>query len=68
MNKFSERIKELRLECGETRKQLAKNLNVLERTVCFWELGQRECGFDMLISIAKHFNVSVDYLLGVENN
>ncbi len=67
MNEFSERVKELRLEKGETRKQLAQSLNVLERTVCFWELGQRECGFDMLILIAKHFGVSVDYLLGVTN-
>lgn len=64
MNKFSIHLKELRLEKNETRKELAEILNVSERTISYWELGQRECGFDMLILISKHFNVSIDYLLG----
>ncbi len=34
------------------------------RLVSYWENGQRECDFDMLIQIADIFEVSVDYLLG----
>ena len=67
MNKFSERIKELRLEKGLSRKNLAEKLFVSERLISFWENGQRECGFDMLIKIATLFNVSIDYLLGKES-
>ena len=65
MNKFSIHLKELRHEKNETRKELAEILNVSVRTISYWELGKRECGFDMLIMIAKHFNVSIDYLLGI---
>lgn len=64
MNKFSERVKELRIEKGLTRKQLAEQLFVSERLISFWENGQRECNFDMLIKIADIFNTSIDYLLG----
>ena len=67
MNKFSERIKELRIERGLSRTELAKQLNTLMRTVAYWETGERECSFDTLIAIAEFFEVSVDYLLGVKD-
>lgn len=67
MNKFPERLKELRLELGMSRKCLADILFVNVRTISYWELGQRECNLDQLIKLAKVFNVSVDYLLGVDN-
>ena len=63
-NKFSERICELRLENNLTRSQLALKLNVSVRLISYWENGQRECDFDMLIKISNLFNVSIDYLLG----
>ena len=64
MNKFKERLKECRLEKGISRKQFANDLFVSERLISYWENGKRECDFDMLIKIAKYFNVSIDYLLG----
>ena len=64
MNKFSERIKELRVEKGYSRKHLAGLLFISERLVSYWENGQRECDFDMLIKIADLLSVSIDYLLG----
>ncbi|MCI8819880.1 MAG: helix-turn-helix transcriptional regulator [Clostridia bacterium] len=64
MNKFSERLKDLRAENGLTRAQLAEKLNVSPRLVAYWENGQRECSFDMLIAIADLFASSADYLLG----
>ena len=67
MNKFSERLKELRIEKGLSRKELAEKLFVSERLISFWENSQRECGFDMLIKIATLFDVSIDYLLGKES-
>ena len=68
MNKFKERLKELRIEKNVSRKQLASFLFVSERLISYWENGKRECDFDMLIALAKYFDVSVDYLLGIEND
>lgn len=64
MNKFGQTLNEMRLEMNISRKQLAHMLNVSERLVAYWESGQRECNFDMLIAIADIFSTSVDYLLG----
>ena len=64
MNKFSERVRELRMEKEMTRKEFAEKLGVLQRNISYWELGQRECSFDMLIKISDVLDVSVDYLLG----
>ncbi len=64
MNKFSEVLKSLRLEKGVSRKELGKTLCVSERLISYWENGDRECNFTMLISIANYFDVSLDYLLG----
>ena len=67
MNKFSERLRELRIENKISRKQLAKSLFVSERLISYWENGERECDFDKLIMLAKYFNVSIDYLVGLVN-
>ena len=64
MNVFSDRVSELRKENGMTRAMLANKLNVSVRLISYWENGQRECGFEMLIRLADVFSVSVDYLLG----
>lgn len=64
MNRFSERLRELRIEKGLSRRQLAEMLDTLPRNISYWELGQRECNFDMLLKIAEVLDVSVDYLLG----
>ncbi|MDE6504790.1 MAG: helix-turn-helix domain-containing protein [Clostridia bacterium] len=64
MNKFGERLRELRTDNCYSRAQLAKNLNVSARLIAYWENGQRECSFDTLISIAELFGTSTDFLLG----
>ncbi len=63
-NKFSEQLAGLRAEKGLSRAELAQQLNISVRLISYWENGQRECDFDMLIKLADVFAVSVDYLLG----
>lgn len=63
-NQFSEQLAALRAETNLSRVQLAEKLNVSVRLISYWENGQRECDFDMLIKIADLFSVSIDYLLG----
>ena len=64
MNKFAERLKELRIDAGKSRAELAREVNVSERLISYWENGKRECDFEMLIRLADTFAVSIDYLLG----
>ena len=63
-NKFAERIYELRQENNLSRAELALKLNISVRLISYWENGQRECDFDMLIKISDLFLISIDYLLG----
>ena len=64
INKFRNRLKELREEEGLSRAELAKKLNVSVRLISYWENGERECSFDMLIQLADLLNTTTDYLLG----
>lgn len=65
MNKFAIRLKELRIEKLYKQSDLARLLNVDQRTISNWEKAVREPDFDMLIKISKLFEISSDYLLGI---
>ncbi len=67
MIKFSERLKELRTERGLLQSQLGEIMGVRQVTVCTWENGTRQPDFETLKKIAKYFDVSTDYLLGLED-
>lgn len=63
-NNFKEQLYGLRLEHNLSRAELAERLGVSTRLISYWENGQRECDFDMLIRISELFSVSTDFLLG----
>ena len=65
MNNFATRLRELRNERGLSQNGLSEILNVDQRTISNWEKAVREPDFDMLIRIAKFFDVPTDYLLGL---
>ena len=67
MNKFSQRLKELREENKLLQKQLASELGVSQVTIARWETGSREPSFDDLIRIARYFSVTTDFLFGLED-
>ena len=67
MNKFAERLKELRMEKNLLQSELGKFLSVDQRTISNWEKGIRQPDFETLAAIARFFDVSVDYLLGLED-
>ncbi|MFA5450185.1 MAG: helix-turn-helix transcriptional regulator [Clostridia bacterium] len=64
---FNERLKELRIEKNLSQVALAKHLKVSQRSISSWETGFREPDFQTLNAIAKFFEVSTDYLLGLED-
>jgi transcriptional regulator with XRE-family HTH domain len=67
MTKFPEKLKELRKEKNMSRETLANLIFVNVRTISYWELGQRECNLEQLINLSQIFNVTTDYLLGLED-
>ncbi len=62
---FPERLKELRKASKMTQKQLAERLFVDQTSVSYWETGKTKPDFDKQIELAKLFNVSLDFLLGL---
>lgn len=48
-------------------KEFAQNFHVTPRTVQRWESGERVPPVEVIIELAKFFNVTTDYLLGLEN-
>ena len=62
------RLKELRQQNGYTQKELSKLVNYSQNLISTWESGSHESNNKALVSLANIFNVSVDYLIGDENN
>ena len=62
------RIKELREDKKESQQKLAMLLNVSQTMISRYELEQAYPDVEMLIKLAQHFGVSVDYLIGVSES
>lgn len=64
---FGSVLKTLRLKENYTQAQLAQKLGITKSVISAYETGIRLPSYDILIHIAKIFNVTTDYLLGLEN-
>lgn len=63
---LGQRICELRIALGWSQVELAKRLGVAKQTVSNWENENIQPSIEMLVRLAKQFNVATDYLLGLE--
>lgn len=63
METLNTRIKELRKEKGLTQLQLAELLNVTDKAVSKWEVGETNPDIILLPKISEIFGVTLDYLL-----
>ena len=66
-NKFSDRLKILKLKAGFTWRELAELISVNEASV-FNYLKGRVPNAGLLVIIAKKYNVTTDWLLGLDEN
>lgn len=64
---FGSILKTQRLSKNMTQAQLALKLGLTKSVISAYETGLRLPSYDILIHIARIFNVSTDFLLGVEN-
>lgn len=62
---IGERLLDLRKDAGYTQDELSAILNINKHSISSYERDRSEPPDDIKIAIAKFFNVSVDYLLGV---
>lgn len=67
MNKFSERLKELRTEKGLSQRDLAKATDLSQSAIVHWENNRRVPSADVIIVLSQFFKVTADYLLGLED-
>lgn len=63
---LNENIKYLRQQSGMNQVEFAKKMSVTKQCVSNWENDNVLPSIEMLVRIAKYFNVSTDYLLGIE--
>lgn len=61
---LGDRIKLLREERHLKQEELARDLSVAPSTIGMYETNKRQPNNDLIIKLAKYFNVSTDYLLG----
>lgn len=64
---FSEKLKEARKNAGLSQEQLAEKLCVSRQAITKWETGRGLPDVDNLKAVSSLLNVSIDYLLGEEN-
>ena len=68
MMEFGEILRELRTDKRLTQPQLAKEIGVSKGIISCWETGMSEPTASNIIKLAKFFDVTTDYLLGLSVN
>ncbi len=66
MVNFSENIKKLRQQQHMTQKELAERIGISKAMISAYETEMRYPSYDVLIKLATIFNVTTDFLLGLE--
>lgn len=65
MPNFNDRLKELRIDSNLNQSELAKEMSLTQSVISKYEKGLISPDVDILKKLAKYFDVSVDYLLGI---
>lgn len=65
---FGKRLFEIRESRGESQQELADSIGITRQSLSRYELGERTANIDLLKKVAKHYNISADYLLGLTDN
>lgn len=63
-----QRIRDLREDADLKQKNLADVLAISSQQYSLYERGDREIPFHHVITLAKFYNVSIDYIAGLTNN
>ena len=64
MEKFHEKLKELRKEKGFTQQEVADICGVKQTVYAKWEIGVNKPTLEGIVNLADFFEVSLDWLVG----
>ena len=59
------RLKDLREDNDKSQQEIAKILDTTQQQYALYETGKREIPLHHIITLAKFYNVSLDYLTGL---
>lgn len=62
---FAERLRSLRAEKGVGQNLLAKELEISNASISYWETGKQIPSAEAVYKLSVYFGVSSDYLLGI---
>ncbi len=62
------RLRDLRTDRDLKQKDLAKYLNCSQVAYSHYELGNRDIPTEVLVALAKFYNTTTDYILGLTND
>lgn len=65
---LGEKIAEQRKKLGLSQEELAEKLNISQKSISKYELGNRKPQYKVLVRMAEYFGVTTDYLLGVTDS
>ena len=65
---FGERLKFLRQEKNIGQNLLAKELHLSNASISYWETGKQMPTAEAIFKLARYFDVSADYLLGLTDD
>lgn len=68
MSLFLSRFRGLLEESGKQQKDICAELGIRTQKLSNWKTGYSEPNFDDIILLARYFDVSTDYLLGVTDD
>ncbi len=65
---YLQRLKDLREDNDLKQSDIALILQTTQQTYSLWERGDREIPLHHVITLAKFYKVSIDYICGLTNN
>ena len=65
---YFQRLRDLREDTDLTHSELAQILGIDQSVYSTYETGNRDMPIKHIIALAKFYNTSTDYILGVTNN
>lgn len=62
------RLKDLREDADLVQKEVAEIIKTTQRQYSRWEKGDSEIPFHHVITLARYYRCSIDYIAGLTNN
>ena len=62
---YYQRLRDMREDHDLSQEAIAKILQTTQQQISKWETGTQMMGVDKYVILARYYNVSVDYLLGL---